>query len=441
MTNNQPSASTRNKVLITAIGYLCRIIVGGTFILSGFVKSIDPWGSFYKLADYASAFQITLSDQLLLMGDFALGGVEFILGVLLLVGAFRRVVPILLMLTMLIMLPLTFYLYAVNPHTVADCGCFGDAIILTNSATFWKNVVLTVLLVFLIMYNHKVRSLYGPAVHWIVLLLSALYISIVSFYGYQIQPLLDFRPYSIGTKITSSLDGQATDQVPEYDFIYAKDGKEQAFTIDNLPDEAQGWVYVDRRERKPNTAADTVARPTIIPIYDYQGLPVDTLFTPQSKVLLLLFPNLLEANIAHTFVINELTEYAAKQHVSVVGLTSATERNVQHWNDISMATYPIYKVEDTELKTIARGNPSAVYVEDGKIVWKRTVGSINMDDLEAHRIVFNSSLDTTKQMQHLVLQSLTLMLVILMLVLLIFNRTHLLVRFGFQRFFKPQKGS
>ena len=155
------------------ITWILRLAVGGIFIFSGFVKGIDPWGTLYKMQDYVNVMPLpALSDGVLLTGVFLLFALEFLTGVFLVTGSFRRGAPILVMLFMAGMLPLTFWIALKSP--VADCGCFGDAWIISNWATFWKNVAITAAAVWLIIYNRRVHWLVTPALQWLLFCISAI---------------------------------------------------------------------------------------------------------------------------------------------------------------------------------------------------------------------------------------------------------------------------
>jgi len=126
------------KILVN----IARFVVALTFILSGFVKAVDPMGTQYKIADYLAAMHIGqyVPDFVPLIASVLLSATEFWLGVCLLFAIRRRVVTRIILVWMIIMTPLTLWLALTNP--ISDCGCFGDAIVLTNWQTFWKNVVL-----------------------------------------------------------------------------------------------------------------------------------------------------------------------------------------------------------------------------------------------------------------------------------------------------------
>ena len=142
------------------IAGICRTILGLVFIFSGAVKAIDPLGTVYKIEDYLKAFGGVFTD-LLPMAEVAAWGLivlELLLGVCMLLNIRTRWTSWLAFLFYCVMTPLTLYIALTNP--VSDCGCFGDAVVLTNWQTFWKNVVLIVLSIILLALRRSVHSLW-----------------------------------------------------------------------------------------------------------------------------------------------------------------------------------------------------------------------------------------------------------------------------------------
>ena len=184
--------------------WLLRLMVGAVFLFSGFTKGIDPWGSIYKFDEYLRSFGFYDYNGLLTFMAFSVSAVEFMLGAFMLLGIYRRFTPWAMLAMMTVMVPLTLYIAITND--VADCGCFGDAITLSNWGTFWKNVALTVALVYLVIFNRKVKNIYGFAVQWIVAVLSVAYLLMVAWLGYSFQPLIDFRPFPVGTIVSGNDD-------------------------------------------------------------------------------------------------------------------------------------------------------------------------------------------------------------------------------------------
>ena len=283
MTNNKPDSEQNSTVLNLTI-ILLRIVLGAIFVFSGFSKAVDPWGGYYKISEYLQALEWTTLIDFSLFASFSIAALEFVLGVLLLVGSYRRVVPLLLILLMMLMTPLTLWLAVTN--AVDDCGCFGDALHLSNWATFAKNVLLLAGLILLFLFNKRVHGIYGPAVQWIVAALSLACILAVAFVGYFTQPLIDFRPFQVGKPLVAA---SSADDNKEFLFIYEKDGQRREFTIDSLPDEEQGWNYIDRRPANPQQTS-IIERPGHhLALLDNSGLDVSPEVLAEGKVLLLLF--------------------------------------------------------------------------------------------------------------------------------------------------------
>src|SRR6056297_3261824 len=138
------------------IKHLSRILVGITFIFSGFVKGIDPWGSAYKFSDYFNAMGL----EWLVWAAFPLGVLlaftEFAIGIGLVFNVFIRLFSWLALIFMAFFLPLTLWIAIENP--VTDCGCFGDALVLSNWETFYKNIVLMVLTFIVFRYRKNMKK-------------------------------------------------------------------------------------------------------------------------------------------------------------------------------------------------------------------------------------------------------------------------------------------
>ncbi len=410
--------SVRNRIYI-AVTWIVRLIVGATFIFSGFVKAIDPWGTLYKFEDYMGVMGLPVWDNLLLVGVFGLCAYEFCVGIFLLTGCFRRSAPVAAMLLMVVMLPLTLWIAITDP--VADCGCFGDALLISNWATFWKNVVLVGLIVWLICFNRRCRCLIRPFVQWIALLSSVGYVVVIGIIGYVYQPLIDFRPFAIGKQldnsslVNSDIEDQMAEQgdsmseaedssipseedddesdetgIEDFRFIYAKDGVEKSFSMeDTLPDESEGWVFV-RREGGENIDSesdntDRAAEESSFRIWSSDGEDdvTERVIRKKGGELLLLMPDLKSVSLAMTWRINSLYLWARDNDIEMIGIVAATPAEIENWRDISLASYPIYTSEDTQIKMLVRGNPAVVYLENGKILWKSSLRALDTEDFQA----------------------------------------------------------
>lgn len=381
--------------------WLIRIIIGCVFVFSGFSKAIDPWGTLYKVNDYLGVLSLSIWPNLVLVGVFGLCAIEFLTGIFLLLGCFRRSTAIVAALIMAGMLPLSLWIAISDP--VADCGCFGDAFIISNWTTFCKNIVISIGIIWLIRYNRKPICLVTSALQWIAFVVSAFFILTIELFGYISQPLIDFRPYKTGESLID-MDNQYSDE-PEYLFIYEKDGIRKEFNMnDSLPDGNDGWIFIDRKEIKKSDSSENGSKindSRNLRIWSKDGEEDETelAITEDGKELLIMMPDLKEVSPATTWKLNSLYEWSLKNDIVMIAVVSGSPKEISTWEDLSMASYPIYTADDTQIKEVVRGNPGVVYLENGKIQWKSTLTAINIDDFllpEATYDARNFSFDNLK---------------------------------------------
>lgn len=366
---------------IIVVSWICRIATGLVFIFSGFVKAIDPWGSIYKFGEYASAFGVTPIHSLLVAGVFALFAFEFLIGIFLLTGSYKKSAPVLAVAFMCVMLPLTLWLAIRNP--INDCGCFGDFMILSNWETFGKNIILTLMFIWLLKFKNRTKSVISPAFQWIAFVLSLIFILLVGIRGYIVQPMLDFRPYTVGTSIISE-EETADNAGDSYTFIYEKDGVRKEFSIDDeLPSEEEGWKFMERKESTHSStdkSGDGSEKKTLR-IWDRDGENdlSEEIIDKDGKEMLLLIPDIREVSPSTTWKINEISDWAQKNDIGMSAVVSGSSDEIDEWENLSMPQYDIYTADDTAIKEVARGNPAIVYVEKGTIRWKLALGAIEME--------------------------------------------------------------
>lgn len=371
------------ELLSSALTWTLRVAVGVVFIFSGITKGIDPWGTLFKFQDYSAAMGISIWSGLLTAGVFALCAVEFIVGVFLLTGCCRRSTPIVAALFMAVMLPLTLWIALADP--VSDCGCFGDALKISNWHTFWKNVCLSVAIIWLLRFNRRSACLVNPYIQWMAIVVSGIYILAISLFGYSVQPLLDFRSYPEGDTLIDD-DGDSDDNTLEsMQFIYSKDGEERAFTADNIPDENMGWKFVERRMSTGNNveneslhgAAPAPSRAFRIWSGDED---ISEEVASEEKSFILMIPDIKNVSVATTWKINSLYSWCEIHGIDMFAVAGGNSDEIEKWKDLALAEYPIYTAEDTAIKEVVRGNPGLVFIQNGVIRWKISLRAIDIDD-------------------------------------------------------------
>jgi len=363
---NKTIKDNRKSSLIQWLVFLSRLIVGGTFVFSGFVKAIDPYGTVYKFQDYFSAFHLDFLSSFAMLFSVALSVIEFVLGVHLLFGSYRKSTPRLIFVFLCVMTPVTLYLAIANP--ISDCGCFGDAVHLSNWATFFKNVLLLIIVLFLVYRNTSLRALYNQQVQWLTGLYSLLFVFFFVYIGTYYQPYLDFRPYKIGVNIPEALAVEEPER--EFVFIYEKNGEREEFLLDNLPSEEEGWVFVDRYEK--TVSGQESVTPIIEDFTIYRGatdITEDIIYDENYRVLLL-SPDLETADDSEVDRINELYDYCVERGYEFACVTASTPQGVEAWQENTGAEYPFYFMDKTVIRTIARGNPCVLLLKGGTILRK-----------------------------------------------------------------------
>ena len=224
-----------------------RLLMAATFIFSGYVKAIDPLGTQYKLADYLQAMGTgsLLPEWTLLVGAVLLAALEFSLGIFLLFAIRRHLVSKIVLALMSIMTLLTLWIVIANP--VKDCGCFGDAVVLSNGQTFIKNIILLAIALMLLKWPTSMVRFVSKKAQWIVINYTVIFALALSAWSLWDLPLFDFRPYHVGANIAQGMKIPQGAPQPQFEttFILEKNGQQKEFTLDNYPDST--WTFVDSK--------------------------------------------------------------------------------------------------------------------------------------------------------------------------------------------------
>ena len=349
---------------------VCRLLLAATFILSGFIKAIDPLGTQYKLHDYLTALSLDtlVPSWATLVAAVILAAVEFALGMYMLFAIERRRTTRMVLVLMACLTALTVWIAAADP--VEDCGCFGDAITLTNTQTLVKNIVLTACAAVTAVWPRSMPRLISKSNQWIVRNYTIVFViatSTVCLYG---LPMFDFRPYHVGADLRKDMEIPEGAQQPTFvtTFVLRKDGVTREFTLDDYPDST--WQFVDSHTTQ--TSAGYVP-----PIHDFsiQTIPggddiTDSIVQSRGYTFLLIAPTLENADDSNFGEIDRIYEYAQDYGVPFYCLTASGERGISRWRDITGAEYQFCHTDETTLKTIIRSNPGLVLIKDGVVIRK-----------------------------------------------------------------------
>jgi len=351
---------------------IARILFGITFIFSGFVKGIDPFGSAYKFTDYFTA----LSMDWLLWAAFPLGIIlafsEFAIGVAFLFNWKMKLFSWLGFLFMAFFLPLTFWIALKNP--VTDCGYFGDALVISNWETFYKNILLFVFVLILLLHSRKGIKQTKSKLPLAMSLLTLMVYAVLVFQSYNHLPLFDFRPYKVGVNIPDAMSTpeDAPKEVYENIFYYKNknNDKVQKFSEEDYPwQDTLNWAYHDMESILVQEGYEP-------PIHDFRiETPngediIDFFIYDENYVFMLVAYDLHKSNSSSQNTINDLANWALNEQLSFICLTSTIIDEAMVFADENQSPYEFFNCDEITLKTMIRSNPGLVLIKDGNILAK-----------------------------------------------------------------------
>lgn len=354
---------------------ISRTIIGIVFTFSGFVKAIDPLGSAYKFEDYFNAFDWTIFSHIALPLAFLLAGLEFCIGMGLIFNLFPKILSWLALIFMSVFTPLTLYLALKNP--VTDCGCFGDALVITNWQTFYKNIILIILVIIVFIYRKKNATYSNTYFKYGLSVVFILFIFFIMLRGTRHLPILDFRPYKVGNNIAKLMEIPPDAPLDEYIYNYTMKNNvsDDTKTIDSKE-------YMDSKIWEDTTWVITETSDPILvkegyhpPIHDFAISSIDgndmTSTILESDVFcLLICYNIQKTNFNYFNQINILAKECKKENIPFIAVTSSNYDYVQQVMQKYHPAFEFYYADETNLKTIIRSNPGLFVLKKGIVAGK-----------------------------------------------------------------------
>lgn len=352
------------------IRIISRIIVSIVFIFSGFVKCVDPTGTAIKMEEYFVAFGMDFLTPFSMALSILMCGAELLVGIMLLLNLKIKWAIWIAAALMIFYTLLTLWLAISNK--VTDCGCFGDALVLTNWQTFLKNLALDVFIVVLFLNRNQYKGLFKTRIQTAVALGLAILVFGFEFYNLSHLPVIDFMPYKIGTNIPNSMvvpEGARKDEYKPPVLFYKKNGKVKKFTLENYPKDDTSWTFVDSKSEikikgeSPKIHDFSILTPEG---QDVTGL----ILAEDGYTLLVILQSLTTAKLDAIGDINRLVDLAISKGYKVYGLTSSLPEDIESFKEKARASYPIYNMDETTLKTMIRANPGLMLIRQGTIKGK-----------------------------------------------------------------------
>ena len=349
--------------------HIARLLVAATFIFSGFVKLVDPLGSAYKFQEYFGADVLNFEFLIPYALPFSIFLIlaEIMLGVMLLIGFKPKFTVWSLLIMILIFLFLTWY--SAYYDKVTDCGCFGDAITLTPWETFYKNIVLIVLILFLVVNTKHIKSIFSENLTKWISFGSFFIFLFITYYVLIHLPIIDFRAYAVGKNIPEAMvfPEDAKQAVYKDTWIYKVNGEDNEYTTEEKPWDIEGATFVDRKTK-------LIEEGYVPPIHDFtmerEGVDFTDLLMQKEKLMLVVMYDLSKADKSVFSKVKEVTTQAMQEGYDVYAFSASNQEDYEKIKTEYKFDFDMLFCDETTIKTIVRANPGIVTLHKGTITGK-----------------------------------------------------------------------
>ena len=346
------------------ISQFLRILVGIIFIISGFVKTVDPIGFSYKLEEYfgESVFNIHFLQNLALPLSIFFVILEVMLGVFLLIGIWKKFTLSFLLFLIIFFTFLTFYSAYFNK--VTDCGCFGDAIKLSPWTSFGKDIILLLLIVILVYGSKYIHPVFTLKINWIIIGISIMICIWTVYQGIAHQPIIDFRPYAVGKNIKEGMnDGESEKSLIIYTLRNLNTHKEKKMNSD---DYINSGIWKDTLNWKINDTSVKILKEAKLPsVHDFSieclGEDKTENVLDQDKIVVITVPFAKKLSIIERAKLRKITFQLKEKKLKFVILTN---------DPTYLSPMATCIMDQTTLKTISRSFIGIMILKKGVVVAK-----------------------------------------------------------------------
>lgn len=350
------------------INNISRIFVGIIFVYSGFAKAVDPLGTTYMIEDYFTAFGLEALHPIAFTGSMILLVAELTTGLALLLNVWMKKTAWLLLAFMVFFTPFTLVIALTNP--VQDCGCFGEALILTNWQTFWKNIIFLIPTIFVFRARNKYAQIINSNYHIYIWALLAGICTAAGLRNYYHLPWIDFRPYHIGANLPDKLnDGK--EEIADYLFVYKNMNTGE---LKKVPQNEAGaidtkvWEYADFEKVIIEEGHESSIHDFDI-FNDHENITQDLLEKNQYWFLAIVY-DAKKSDPQNLESFKAIQQLANQQNIRFIGITASLPEDVEAFVKPANFDIEFYNMDKIQLKTWVRSNPGLVLVKKGAIIGK-----------------------------------------------------------------------
>ncbi|TAN14124.1 MAG: DoxX family protein [Chitinophagaceae bacterium] len=349
---------------------IIRVVVGILFIFSGIIKANDPLGLCYKMQEFFDVLHFTFLSPFALTLAVIMIGFEIIAGVALLLGFKMRIFGTLLLLLMILFLFLTAYAFLSGK--IKKCGCFGDCIPIPAEASFWKDVILFVLVLFLFAYRKKIKPVFRKFFTGLLFIIGIIIAFGTQWYTLNYLPVVDCLAYKVGNNIQKLMQippGATPNQYATF-FVYEKNGVKKEFNANNIPWQDTAWHYVSREDKLIKKGD---VEPPIVDfvIKDFNGNDsTQAILNDTGYTFLFVTKNVNDAGRRWRQKIEHLQSDCQNHGIKIYGITASGLNDADRFIQENNLAFPFFQMDGTVIKTMARNNPVLILLKAGTIEGK-----------------------------------------------------------------------
>lgn len=349
---------------------IIRVIVGVLFIFSGILKANDPLGLCYKMQEFFDVLHLTFLSPFALTLAIIMIGFEIIAGVALLLGFKMRIFGTLLLLLMILFLFLTAYAFLSGK--IKKCGCFGDCIPIPAEASFWKDVILFILVLILFINRKRINPVFKRFFTGLLFIIGVLIAFGTQWFTLSYLPVVDCLAYKVGNNIPKLMQippGATPNQYATF-FIYEKNGVKKEFDTNNIPWQDTAWHYVSREDKLIKKGD---VEPLIVDfvIKDFNGNDsTQVILNNEGYTFLFLVRDVNNAGRGWKSKMEHLQSDCQNHNIKIYGITASGISSTTRFAQDNNLDFPFLQMDGTVIKTMARNNPVLMLLKDGTIIGK-----------------------------------------------------------------------
>lgn len=403
-----------DKLLKPVINIL-RLLLGALFVFSGFVKCVDPIGGAIKIEDYFMAWGMEVPFSVDIALSLIQNIVEFTIGYMLIFNIFMPIASLFALLFMCFFTPLTLYIVIANP--VSDCGCFGEAVKLSNMATFVKNIIFLAVAIVVFICRGRFTNRLSLWRNIAIFSLGILVAFMISVIGISNEPMIDFRPYAVGTDIRAAMQIPEDAPLTEYKttFILERNGKRQEFDENNYPYNDSTWVFIDTRTEI--ISEGYVPAITDFTLSDSNGESLtDDILASTEPIYLVVSPQLDLIEQQRIERIAEIQKFMYEQNIQMYIVTASSGAAQSQFENAAQMGFDFLSADETMLKTMMRCNGGLMCIQNGVIVAKYHIDHVpNVSSLSNPLSTYLTDLENSRVKLSIVAIALAMGILILLL--------------------------